>query len=132
MLLIEVAGRRARCRAAACGLVALLAAPGCGGGIGGHRGAPTVTGTGVRLLPLPTDVVVACHHMQARVRWVVLCPSRLPRAISDRIAGSPPMPLVVQTNAEPDALDFSYNSPAGGDVPLRLNGPAIFLHFVLG
>jgi YVTN family beta-propeller protein len=62
----------------------------------------------------------------------VLCPARLPRATRPITPGVSPAPLVVQGGS--DVLDFSYSGVAGpeGSVPVRLNAPERFLHFVIG
>ncbi|MCA1700405.1 MAG: hypothetical protein LC790_16495, partial [Actinobacteria bacterium] len=73
-----------------------------------------------------------CRNAQAHARFTVLCPARLPRATRAITPGLTPAPLVAQDGS--DVLDFGYSGVAGpeGSVPVRLNSPARFLHFVVG
>lgn len=84
------------------------------------------------MVALPPGVVALCRGMQERVRWVVLCPSALPRGTRAHTPGIPPLPLGAVRRGE--VLDFGYNAVAGpeGQVPVSLNRPEYFLHFVVG
>lgn len=88
--------------------------------------------SGLRLVPLPAEVVAACRRAQSKASFTVLCPARLPRAIRGLTPGVSPAPLVVQGGRE--VLDFGYSGVAGpeGKVPVGLNAPARFAHFVVG
>jgi YVTN family beta-propeller protein len=116
------------------GLVAAVAVVGCGGDRPRAvvKPAGKAAPPGLRLVPLPATAVAACHRAQAKASFTVLCPARLPRAIRGLMPGVPPSPLVVQGGSQ--VLDFGYSGVAGpeGSVPVRLNAPARFVHFVVG
>ena len=92
-----------------------------------------LTGGTVPLWPVPFVVVQACRQAQSHASFVVLCPSRLPRATSAAPPWEPPSALQV-TNSTDD-LEFSYGAPAAGlgvAKTLALDQPDRFLHFVVG
>jgi YVTN family beta-propeller protein len=111
---------------------------GCGGGDDGKdrvapdRIAARPPGGAPPLVELPPGVVDACRAMQRQVRWVVLCPSGLPRGARAHTPGIAPLPLGAARRG--DVLDFEYNAVSGpeGEVPVSLNRPAYFIHFVVG
>jgi YVTN family beta-propeller protein len=99
---------------------------------GGSHTVALVNGR-VPLWPVPAQVVRACHDAQAHASFVVLCPSRLPRATEELVPWEPPFAL--EAAGQPEALDFSYSAPEAGlgtARTLALNGPERFLHFVVG
>lgn len=127
--------------------VAALAVVGCGGG--GHASsgstpspspsraeepatASPAGAAALPLIPLPARAVATCQRAQAHARFTVLCPARLPRGVRSITPGVAPAPLVAHGGSE--VLDFGYSGVAGpeGSVPVRLNAPARFLHFVVG
>jgi len=116
----------------------VFALGGCGGGHPSTGASASATTTmraarrGLALLPLPAQAVAVCRRAQAHARWTVLCPARLPRATRASTPGVAPAPLVAQGASE--VLDFSYSGVAApeGSVPVRLNAPERFLHFVVG
>jgi hypothetical protein len=74
----------------------------------------------VPLWPVPAAVLQACRQAQAHASFVVLCPSRLPRATRDVPPWEPPSALQVTELSE--NLDFSYNAPEAGVGPTRTPG----------
>jgi YVTN family beta-propeller protein len=125
---------------------AALAFVGCDGSSGGNASSSTTAGSRsapmapapraaageLPLVALPAHAIAVCRRAQARARFTVLCPARLPRATRAFTPGTPPLPLVVSHRG--GVLDFGYSAPAGpeGSVPVRLNAPERFLHFVVG
>jgi len=97
------------------------------------------------LHPLPVSAVAKCRQMQTHVRFVVLCPARLPRAVRGWHAGDPPAPFrseIVGSPGHPElatpyGLEFGYSAPvepASGRKWRRLvwhNKPCCFLHFTI-
>lgn len=99
----------------------------------------------IPLSPLPVAAVAKCERMQTHVRFAVLCPARMPRAVrgwrvgdpgarfhSD-VLGSPGRPEL----ATPYGLEFGYSvpvEPESGPNWRRLvwhNRPCCFLHFTI-
>ena len=119
--------------ALAIGLVALVpAAAQASEGGWPPRPPSRILNAPVRLRPLPRAAARLCRQQQRPVRFVVLCPLRLPRATYGY--NGPPPPL----HGVPGRLhgvEFGYSAPVEGGPGWRkhvwLNRPCCFLHFTV-
>lgn len=96
----------------------------------------------INLVEAPWTVTWSCRRLQARVRFAVLCPTVLPRAVLG-YPGEPPPVLGSDRYASSEpGLDIGYGAPwetdSGGGVTkakvaphLWRNRPCCFLHFVV-
>ncbi len=98
-----------------------------------------------RLFPLHARSIEKCQHMQAHVRFVVLCPARLPRPTRGWRPGDRPPPSHTEFFGGPArpqlptpyGLDFGYSAPVepqSGRSWRKLiwhNRPCCFLHFTV-
>jgi YVTN family beta-propeller protein len=93
------------------------------------------------LFPTPASVLEQCRRVQARVRFRMLCPRMLPRALIGWPPGQPPPPLgggLVRPSPRSVAgVDIGYGAPWESESPsqatphLWRNRPCCFLHFVV-
>jgi hypothetical protein len=96
------------------------------------------------LRPLPDRGVAACHSLQRRSRYVVLCPARVfVPPVAKRLSlaiRSFPRGLQSSSRRVPHLyeVDFTYGAPsnevgpAGNPHPAQRHTPARFFHFVIG
>src|SRR3989440_3582243 len=98
-----------------------------------------------RLWPLPERARQQCARLQAHVRFVVLCPRRVPRPTRGWKRGDPPPPLSSDIFGSPQhpqlrtpyGLEYGYSAPvepeSGRDWKGLVwhNRPCCFLHFVV-
>jgi len=91
----------------------------------------------VRMARLPVRAERACAALQRRVRFRVLCPRLLPRAVVGWPGLAPPSLtefLIRRDSADYTGLDFSYGAPWETSDWRRhrwRNRPCCFLHFVI-
>lgn len=99
----------------------------------------------VQLHPLPASAVAKCRLMQEHVRFTVLCPARMPRAVLGWRLRDAPAPFHSQILGSPGrrhlrtpyGVEFGYSAPvepASGPDWRRLvwhNRPCCFLHFTI-
>jgi hypothetical protein len=105
------------------------------------RPSARVLNAPVRLRPLPRAAARVCKRQQRAVRFVVLCPLRLPRATYAYNGPPPPLralPVVFVLGGETGRLygmEFAYSAPVEGGSDWRqhvwLNRPCCFLHFTV-
>jgi YVTN family beta-propeller protein len=86
---------------------------------------------GVRMFPVPTQVLTVCHRAQAKASFRVLCPARLPHA-SVGYPSSPPNPLTARVLRDRGTLvgiEFGYGAPYPRGQ--ARNHPGRFLHLAV-
>jgi hypothetical protein len=105
-----------------------------------HNAEPTP-----RLWPLPEPTRQQCARLQAHVRFVVLCPRRVPRPTRGWKRGEPAPPVTSDIFGSPQrpqlptpyGLEYGYSAPVEPQSGLNWrqlvwhNRPCCFLHFVI-
>jgi len=98
-----------------------------------------------RLWPLPDRARQQCARLQAHVRFVVLCPRRVPRPTRGWRSGDRPPPVTSDIFGSarnprlrtPYGLEYGYSAPVGPQSGRNWRGlvwhnrPCCFLHFVV-
>jgi streptogramin lyase len=85
----------------------------------------------LRVLPVPSEILLVCHRAQAKGSFRVMCPARLPRA-SVGYPSQPPNPLTARVLSDRGTLvgiEMGYGAPYPRGQ--RRNHPGRFLHLAI-